>query len=344
MIHFLHPTYWWAFALVPLVLGLLLWAAWQRRRAFERLGDRPLVGALVEGVSTRRRRWKGALLVLAVALAVLALVGPRYGTRLREVQREGVDLMIALDVSLSMQAEDVAPSRLARAKNEVRKLLDELRGDRVGLILFAGDAFLQCPLTTDYGAVRLFLDVADPSQIPTPGTDFSAALERALQALEGSDQDEEAPRSRALLLVSDGENHISEAQQVVERAEAAGITLFAAGVGETEGAPIPIYVNRRRVGFKEDRAGETVITRLEEAALKQMVGEDQYFRIGRTTSTLPRLVTGLEGLERGSLGSEQFEEYEEQFQWPLALALGLLVLETLVPDTRRKRRKPVQAA
>ncbi len=343
MIQFLHPQFWWALAAVPAVAGLLLWAAWQRRRALTRLGDRPLVAALVEGVSTRRRRWKGTLLVLAVALAVLALVGPRYGTRLRQVEREGVDVMIALDVSLSMQAEDVAPSRLARAKNEIGKLLGELRGDRVGLVLFAGDAFLQCPLTTDYGAVRLFLDVADPAQIPTPGTDFGAALHRAVQALEGSAGEGEEPRARVLLIVSDGENHIEEARQVAEEAAQQGIALFAAGVGEAEGAPIPVYVNRRRVGYKEDRSGQTVITRLEADALKGMVGSDHYFEIGRMGSTLPRIVQSLEGLERSSLGSEQFEEYEEQYQWPLAAALALLVLESLVPDTRRRRDRPVAA-
>ncbi len=332
---FLNPHLFWTAALVPAVLGLLVWAAWQRQRALRRLGDPAVVETLFEGVSPRLRRWKGALVVMATLLAVVALWGPRYGTRLREVKREGIDLVIALDVSLSMEAEDVAPSRLARAKNEIRKLLDGLRGDRVGLVLFAGDAFVQCPLTTDYGAVRLFLDVADPSQIPTPGTDFSAALSRATGALEA--QQGQSPRAHALLLVTDGENHIEEADDVVRQAREAGITLFAAGVGEKEGAPIPLYAGSRRVGYKQDRAGETVVTRLEEKALVDMVGRDHYFHVGRTASTLPRLVPALEGLERGTLGVEQFEAYEEQYQWPLAAALALLVLDTLVPDTRRRR-------
>ncbi len=334
---FLHPAFFWAFALVPVVLALLLWAAWQRRRAGVRLGDRPLVQALADGVSTRRRRWKGALVVLAVLLAVSALVGPRYGTRLREVNREGIDLMIALDVSLSMQAEDVAPSRLARAKNEIRKLLGSLRGDRVGLVLFAGDAFVQCPLTTDYSAIRLFLDVADPSQIPTPGTDFGAALNRAVQALQGAAEQEDTPRSRAVLIVSDGENHIEESEDVLRQAREAGVVLLAAGVGETEGAPIPIYNGSRRVGYKEDRSGQTVLTRLEEDALRELVGSDNYFRVGRTTSTLGRVADRIESLERGTLGVEQFEAYEEQYQWPLAAALVLLVLERLIPATRRRK-------
>ncbi len=309
------------------------------------MGNRALVRGLIESISTRRRRWKGTLLVLAVLLAVLALVGPRYGTQLREVNREGIDLMIALDVSLSMQAEDVAPSRLARAKNEIRKLLDNLQGDRVGLVLFAGDAFVQAPLTTDYGALRLFLDVADPSQIPTQGTDFSAALNRSIQAFQGSADMENVntPRSRALLIVSDGENHIPETESVIAEARAAGVVLFAAGVGETTGAPIPLFTNGRRTGYKQDRAGETVITRLEEEALQTLVGASNFFRVGRTQSTLPRLVDRLEGLERGTLGTEQFEEYEEQYQWPLALAFALLVLERMIPATRRERRPPIHA-
>ena len=153
--YWLHPAYLWALAAVPLAVLLFVWAAWQRRRAARLFGDPGLLSRLLSGISTRRRRWKAAVTVLSVVLLALALAGPRFGTKLREVKREGVDLVIALDVSQSMLARDVSPSRLLRAKNEIRKLLDQLQGDRVGLVLFSGDAFIQCPLTTDYSAVRL---------------------------------------------------------------------------------------------------------------------------------------------------------------------------------------------
>lgn len=332
----LHPSYLWALLAVPVAVGLFLWAAWRRREGFRRLGDPALVARLAAVVSPRRRRWKAALLVLGVLLLGVALSGPRFGTQLREVKREGVDLVIALDVSLSMRAEDVAPNRLARAKNEIKKLLDTLRGDRVGLVLFAGDAFIQCPLTTDYNALRLFLDVADPTLIPTPGSDFGAALRTALKAFENTPAAPDAPRTRALLVVSDGESHTPLHDDLLDELRRAGIVVFAAGVGETEGTVIPLYRAGRRVEYKKDREGRVVTTRLEEETLKTLAEEGAYFRIARTSSSLGKLAAALEDLDRTEFGREQFEAYEERYQWPLALALLLLVAEYLIGDRRRR--------
>lgn len=331
----LHPQYLWTLLAVPAVVGLYLWAAWRRREAYRRLGDRPLVARLAAAVSPRRRRWKAALVTLGVLLLGLALAGPRFGTRLREVKREGIDLVIALDVSLSMQAEDVAPNRLERAKKEIKRLLDGLRGDRVGLVIFAGDAFIQCPLTTDYGAVRLFLDVADPSLIPTPGTDFSAALRMALQAFDAPAEDAGEDRTRALLIVSDGENHVPDLDAILKKARDEHIILYAAGVGETEGTLIPIHRSGQRVEYKKDRNGTVVTTKLEEQALQALAEDGAYFRIARTSSSLSKLTAALEGLDKTTLGQDEFEEYEEKYQWPLVLALLLLVGERLVSDRRR---------
>jgi Ca-activated chloride channel homolog len=257
----LHPTYLSSLAAVPAAVALFLWAAWHRRRALRRFGDPGIVSRLASTVSSRRRRWKAATVAGAVLLLGIALAGPRFGTQLREIKREGVDLVIALDVSRSMLAEDVAPNRLERARNEIKRLLTELQGDRVGLVTFAGDAFIQCPLTTDYSAVRLYLDVADPSLIPTPGTDFGVAFRMAVQAFGNPDDGE--TRTRALLIVSDGENHIADVDEMVALARREGIVVFAAGVGETAGAPIPIYENGRHVAYQRDSQGNVVHTRLE---------------------------------------------------------------------------------
>jgi Ca-activated chloride channel family protein len=339
----LHPTYLWTLAAVPLVVALFLWAAWRRREAFRRLGDLSLVTRLAS-VSTRRRRWKGGVVALGVLFMAVALAGPRFGSRLREVKREGVDLVIALDVSLSMQAQDVAPNRLVRAKNEIKKMLGELRGDRVGLVIFAGDAFIQCPLTTDYGAVRLFLDVADPSLIPTPGTDFGAALRMALKAFEAPAEDADEKRTRALLFVSDGENHVAGIDEIAEEARKENVVIFAAGVGETEGTLIPVYRNGRRVDYKKDREGRVVTTKLEEDALQKLAEGGAYFRIARTSSSLSKLSTALERMDKTTFGEEKFEEYEEAYQWPLALALLLLIGETFVSDRRKHtERSPATA-
>ena len=272
---------------------------------------------------------------LGVAFLCVALIGPRFGTRLTEIKREGIDLVIALDVSASMLAEDVSPNRLERARNEIKKLLAELKGDRVGLVTFAGDAFIQCPLTTDYSAVRLFLDVADPSLIPTPGTDFSAALAMAVKAFKApaADPGNEA-RTRAVLFVSDGENHVAELETILDEARDGGLVLFSAGVGETDGVPIPVYANGRRVDYKRDRAGQVVTTRLEENALQDLAQDGSYFRIARTSSSLTKITAALDRLDKTTFGQDEFEEYDEKFQWPLLLGLLLLLAERAVTDRR----------
>ena len=332
----LNPNFAWALIGVPVAFALIVWAAVWRRRAYTKLGDLALVKRLFNTISARRRRWKGAFFVAGVLLVAVSLMGPRFGTKIKEVKREGVDLVIALDVSLSMRADDVAPDRLERAKNEIKKLLQQLRGDRVGLVLFAGDAFIQCPLTTDYGAVRLFLDVANPSQIPTPGTDFGRALQMAMRAFETGDDPVSEDPTRALLFVSDGENHVESLPTIIQEAKDAGIVMFSAGVGETDGVPIPVSRSGRTVRYKKDRRGEIVMTKLEEDVLQELAQEGAYFRIARTSSSLHKISDALDRLEKHEFGSEEFEEYEEKYQWPLALGLILLFTEIVVSDRRRK--------
>jgi Ca-activated chloride channel family protein len=234
----------------------------------------------------------------------------------------------------------VLPNRLTRAKQEIERLIDRLEGDRVGLILFAGDAFIQCPLTLDYSAIRLFLDIASPSQIPTPGTDFGAALRRAAQVLSGVQRDPgESDRTRALLIVSDGENH-AEVETALAIAKEANLVIFAAGVGEDRGAPIPEFRAGRRVGFKKDQAGNTVVTKLEEETLKRLANDGGYFRVTRTSSSMLEMIDALKRLDRQAFDSEIFEEYDEKFQWPLAVGLLFLVVEVLVRDHRRRSGNP----
>lgn len=332
----LNPHYFWTLALIPVVAGLFVLAAFRRRQLAERFGEQSTISRLASSISPRRRRWKAVMKCAGVALVVLALIGPRFGTRLKEVTREGIDLVIALDVSASMMAEDVAPNRLDRARNEIKNLLGDMDGDRIALVTFAGDAFIQCPLTTDYGALRLFLDVADPSLIPTPGTDFSAALGMALQAFKApTGTPDGESRTRAILFVSDGENHIADLESILQNARDEGVVVYAAGVGETEGAPIPVYRNGRRVDWKKDRTGAVVSTRLEEEVLQDLAREGSYFRIARTSSSLPRITSALDQLDQTTFGQEEFEEYEERFQWPLLLGLLLLLAEWMIPERKR---------
>ena len=346
----LHPTYAWALVAVP-VAALLCWrAARWRRRALDRFGERALVRQLAAAARPRRRLVKAVMVVGALACAVGALVGPRVGTTIKTVERTGVDLVVALDVSASMRATDVAPSRLRRAKEELRTMVGALDGDRVGLVLFAGDGFVQCPLTTDYEAFRLFLDVAGPDQMPTPGTNFGAALDAADQAFDTARPAADsaaAPgeaRSRVLLVLSDGENHIGDMEDIRAQARADSITMFAAGVGTAAGARVPLFEEGRRVGWKRGADGSPIQSALNEPLLQQLAGDGAYFRVGATGSALADVPAALQQLNPTTFGAERFADYRELYQWPLGLALLLLAIEAAIPVRKRREgnRTPAQ--
>ena len=335
--NFLHPGFLWALLALPAVIALYVWASRQRRESLAKIGRSDLLQPLLQSVSRSGRRWKTGLMIVVVGLLGLALAGPRYGSQVRQIQREGVDLVIALDVSSSMLAEDVAPSRLERAKREVTKLLGQLNGDRVGLVIFAGDAFVQCPLTTDYSALQMFLDVAGPSSLSAQGSNFTAALTTAQQTFRTPlSQERTGPKTRAVLLISDGENHAPGLSDAVAQLREQDIHLYTVGVGEEQGAPIPMMRNGRFVGYKEDQQGEVVKTSLEDATLREVAGDGSYFRIGRTFSSFGQFAAALDELDRSVLNEEAVIDYTERYQWPLAMALLLLFVEVFV----RERRKP----
>jgi von Willebrand factor type A domain. len=340
----LHPTLAWALVAVPGVVWLYWRAARQRRAALRQFGDVALMQRLAASVRPWRRPAKATIVVLAVLGMAVALIGPRFGTEPRTVERRGVDLVVALDVSASMRAQDVAPSRLRRAKKEVRDLVGQLRGDRVGLVLFAGTGFVQAPLTTDYDALRLFLDAASPDRVPVPGTNVDAALDAALEAFDAARPASDSTarpgddRARVVLLLSDGENHVGDLASVTQTAQTNDVTLFAAGVGTSGGARIPIYNDGREVGVKRNQQGEAIRTRLDEDALTTLAEGGAYFRVGSTASALSDVPTALRQLRTATMAEEEFEEYAEMYQWPLALALLLLLVEAFIPARTRERR------
>lgn len=337
----LHPTYLWSLLFVPAAVGLYGWAVRQRRADRERFGHPTTVQQLATALRPRRRLLKAGLVVSALLLGAVALMGPRWGAEVRTVERRGVDLVVAMDVSASMRAQDVPPSRHRRAKNEIRTLVRDLSGDRVGLVLFAGSGFVQCPLTSDYGAFHLFLDAAAPDQVSTPGTDVSAAVDAGLQAFDASrpvDDTTAAPsdsRPRALLIVSDGENHAGDLDAARQRAQDAGVTLLTAGIGTEEGARIPVFENGRRIDYKRNRQGEVVRSRLREEALTQLARSGAYFRIGAATSALSDVPAALRQIGASTYDTERFADYEEMYQWPLSAALILLLVGHVIPVRRR---------
>ncbi len=326
----------WALALVPLLV-LLYWQAGKRGRALlDRFGEHELVRRLRASVSVTAMRWKGALLLAAVALLALALARPQFGTRVETIRRQGQDVMVALDVSRSMYAEDIVPNRLERARIEIGRIIQRLDGDRIGLVAFAGDAFVQSPLTGDYGAAMLFLNAMDPDIISVQGTDLARAIAVSLEALE-----ETPPENRIVVIVTDGEDHEGGLAEAIAAASAAEVTVHTVGVGSTEGVPLPDVDGSGGAGrFRRDDEGNVITTRLNETALQDIALQTggEYHRIGQGTGGLGRLVERITGGGR-ELESREITQFEEQYQLFLGAALLLLVAEFIIPGRRGRTRE-----
>jgi len=318
---------------VPLVALLFWYGSVRRRRALERFGELALIRQMSQTVSHRARMAKSALILTALGFAAIALARPQFGTRVETVRRKGVDLVIALDLSKSMLAEDVAPNRLQRSKLEIQRLISRLRGDRVGLIAFAGQAFVQSPLTSDYAAARLFLNAMDPDLIPVQGTDLGAAIDLALDAFS-----DEPVEERVIIVVTDGEDHEGGIDDAVARAVEAGVRIYTVGVGSADGVPIPEFAsNGVRRGFKRDADGTVITTALDEATLKR-VAEATGGRLYRSTpeaSELTDLIEDVTTLAGREIDSREITQFEEQFQIFLGIALALLFAEAWLTDRRR---------
>ena len=325
--------------IVP-ALGAFFWATRQaRRRALAQFGDLALVQKLSATLSRRGRVAKSVLMLVAVAFLILALARPQFGTRVETVRSEGQDVMVALDVSRSMLAEDVEPNRLERARLEIMRILQRLDGDRIGLVAFAGNAFVQSPLTVDYGAAALFLNAMNPDLIPIQGTDLGEALTVALDAFEEGTRDH-----RVLIVVTDGEDHEGEIEGALERAFDEGVQIHTVGIGSLDGVPIPEFdASGARSGFIRDEGGAVVTTRLDESTLERVAQATggRYFPALGPGANLDALVEEILGGEGRELEAREITQFDEQFQVFLGLALVLLLAEGLIPE--RRRRKEVWA-
>ena len=321
------------FASIETLFGLLLvpalaaffWRALRaRRKALARFGDLDLVRKLSLTVSSRGRLAKGVLLLVSVAFLVLSLARPQFGTRVETVRSQGQDVMVALDVSLSMLAEDVSPNRPERARLEIMRILQRLEGDRIGLVAFAGNAFVQAPLTVDYGAAAMFLNAMEPGLIPLQGTNLGEALTVALDAFEEGTRDH-----RVLLIVTDGEDHEGEIDSAVERAVQAGVQIHTVGIGSLEGVPIPeIDEAGVRNGFKRDAEGNVVTTRLDDATLQRisLATGGEYFPVAGPGTNLDPLLDEITGADGRELEAREVTQFDEQFQILLGMALLLLLV------------------
>jgi Ca-activated chloride channel family protein len=336
MIEFARPLWLWGLLGVPLVAALMAFGVRRRRAETAAFVGRDLEPALAPGFSWRRHLARGVLRALALAMLLVALAGPRFGSQLVKVEREGIDVVIALDTSLSMLAEDVPPNRLERAKREIADLISGLQGDRVGLVVFSGDAVTLCPLTVDYGAAMMLAQSVDVYTVSEPGTAIADAIETAVALFEGSEKGD-----RAVILVTDGENTQGDPDQAMKLAVEREVRVYPIGIGSPKGELIPERGTDGSVtGYKKDARGETVLSRLDEATLQRIAA-------GTGGKYLPATAEGLElkvlydeisGMQRRLIKGEFVERKKERFWLPLSLALGALLCD-LSMGTRAARRR-----
>ena len=325
----------WLLLLLPLLASFFAWALMARRRALVRFARWPLAAKLTRDLSRGRQFWKYALLGFGTLFLILALAGPQFGTKLEMAQRKGVDVMLVLDVSRSMAAEDAKPNRLARAKYQIRQLLDLLEGDRVGLVIFAGKAFVQCPLTTDYGAIDMFLDILGPGSVSAQGTAIGDALRLATRSFDPDDR-----QHKAVVLFTDGEDHVGRPQAAAQAAAEQGVRVFAVGLGTPDGELIP-QVAGGGVSYHKDEQGNYVKTRLDEGGLQAMALETEgdYFRSTLGGIELEAIYSQIAQMEQKDIGSSRLTRYEDRFQWPLFAALLCFFAEAFLGDARVRSRE-----
>lgn len=320
-------TYFWFLLAIPAILLLFAMLVFWQKRTQKKFADKELLKKLSPNRSLGKSVLKVVILSLAIASLVIALVNPQFGTKMETVKREGVDVVFAIDVSKSMLAEDIAPNRLEKSKQLVTQIINNLASDRVGIIAYAGSAFPQLPITTDYAAAKMFLQSMNTDMISSQGTAIKEAIELATTYFNDEEQ-----TNRVLFLISDGEDHQGEIEGIAEEAARQGIRIVTIGVGTAKGGPIPIKRNGVIQSYKKDNQGETVITRLNEKTLREIANEaNGKYVSGKVTGEVVDQVTEiLQNMDKKEFESQQIAEYKSQFQWFLGLGLFFLLLDILL--------------
>lgn len=334
MFRFAHIEYLNLLYLIP-VLVLVYWFSHrQKNQALKKFADSKMHKLLLPLRSRIKGGIKFGMALFAIVLLIGALANPQVGSKIEEVKQVGIDVYILLDVSLSMQAEDIKPSRLEKAKHDISKLIHKLRGDRIGLIVFSGEAFVQFPLTTDYAAANLFLSAVDVTTVPQPGTAIIPAVQLAMNSFK-----EDTDTKKAIVIITDGENHEGNVVSVAEEAAGKGVSIFTIGLGSATGAPIPITNNSGvQIGYKKDRHGNTVLTKLDEATLKQIAdaGDGNYYHGSNSEDELDKVYQDLSKFEQTEYGTTRITEYEDRFYYLLIPVILLLIFEFFISSTKNK--------
>lgn len=324
MFRFENPTYLFLLILLPILAAIFVWSNIKRKRNIQKYGDPKLLGALMPDVSSGRYNLKFWLTFAALFFLIIVAARPQFGSKKETVKRQGIEAVIALDISNSMLAQDVAPSRLEKSKKIISKIVDDMQDDKIGLIVFAGDAFIQLPITSDFISAKMFLETISPNLITSQGTDIKAAINMATRSF--------TPREdvgRAIIIITDGENHEGGAEEAAKAAADKGMLVYVLGVGSPEGSPIP---SERANDYRKDKDGNVIVTRLNEQMCQEIAkaGSGAYIRVDNSNASQKLLQKELDKLAKADVETTVYSDYDEQFQVVAWIALILLVVELLI--------------
>ncbi len=338
MFRFGNSEYLWGLLIIPLLVLFFIWSRVARKRALKRFGNLEILKQLMPYASGSRPNLKFLILLLALAFFIVGMARPQFGSKLKKVKREGVELIIALDVSNSMMAEDIQPNRLERAKRAISRLVDRLRDDKIGLIVFAGDAYTQLPITTDYNSAKLFLNSVNTQIVPKQGTAIGSAIDLASKSFTPNGE-----ANRAIIVITDGENHEDDPVAAAKKANEKGIIVHTIGMGLPQGTPIPVLRNGQKEYLK-DRDGNVVITKLDEQTLEKVAsaGNGIYIRANNAQIGLDTLFDEINKMQKEEMESRVYSEYDDQFQYLFAIGILLLLIEFVILERKNRYLKNIK--
>ena len=338
MFRFANPEYLYALLLIPALMIFYLYSRIKRRKAMAKFGQREILSVLMPDASKARPTVKYFLLLLALTSIIIGIARPQFGSQLKNVKREGIEIIIALDVSNSMMAEDIEPNRLERSKRAISQLVDKLSDDKIGLIVFAGEAYTQLPITSDYVSAKLFLTSISPQIVPTQGTAIGAAINLAAKSFTP-----QFVGNKVIIVITDGENHEDDALGAASNAAEQGIVVHTIGLGSPKGALIPDYTSGQK-GYKKDSKGNTIVTKLDEQMLQKIAqaGKGMYIRANNTQMGLNALFNEVNKMEKTELESQVYADYDEKFQYFIGLGLFLILLDFIILERKNKYLKNIK--
>ncbi len=334
MLRFQNIEYLWGLAAIPVFILLFIIVTRWKKKALASLGDKKVVSLMMPQVSFSRPKIKFVFFIIAFAFLVIGIADPQIGSKMQEEKRKGADLMILLDVSNSMLSQDILPNRLENAKRAIDQLIENLHNDRIGIIVFASEAYVQLPVTTDYSAAKLFLSTINTGIVPTQGTAIGAAIELGMKSFDFKNG-----TGKAMIIITDGENHEDDAVSAAKNAAEKDVSIHVIGIGSEQGSPIPIVENGKQVGFHTDSAGHTVISKLNEDMCKEIAaaGSGSYVRATNSNSGLNIVMDQISKIQRKTIDTKIFKDYEDRFQIFLAFAIVLLIIEFFIPARKSER-------